>query len=125
MIGIASKAVIPSLEASKRNGCLLRALTCYSYYFHLKNSELLLILWELFYHALLNLIYVLWLLVLCEYIYIYVTLLMPWRCSRWLNGMRLIVHMEFLHDGVYGLSYSGICTASHSLHWHMELCRRF
>jgi hypothetical protein len=73
MIRMAPKAVIPSLEASKRSGGLQRALTYYSYYLHLKNSELQLILCELFNHALINLIYVLWLLViLCEYIYIYI-----------------------------------------------------
>ena len=31
---------------------------------------------------------------------------MAWRYSRWFNGMRLVVHMEFLHDVVCGLSYS-------------------
>jgi len=36
---IAPKAVISSLEASKRSGGLLRALTCYLLYLLIKSSE--------------------------------------------------------------------------------------
>ncbi|PVH34325.1 hypothetical protein PAHAL_8G195300 [Panicum hallii] len=69
MIRMAPKVVISLLEVSKRSGGLLQALTCYSYYIHLKNSELQLILCKLFNDALVNLIYVLWLLVVLMNIY--------------------------------------------------------
>jgi len=57
---IAPKAVISLLEASKRSGGLLRALTCYLFYLHLKNSDLQLIQYDLIECVLVSLLYSLW-----------------------------------------------------------------
>ena len=57
---IAPKAVISLLEASKRSGGLLRALTCYLFYLHFRNSDPQLIQYDLIDCALVSLLYILY-----------------------------------------------------------------
>ena len=86
---ITPKVVISLLEASKRSGGLLRALTCYLFYLHLKNSDPQLIQYDLIDCALVSLLYILYGSMWISMFSIYGSMMLCW----W-NGVRPILYQE-------------------------------
>ena len=97
---IAPKAVISSLEASKRSGGLLRALTCYLFYLHLRNSDPQLIQYDLIDCALVSLLYILYGSMWISMFSIYGSMMLCW----W-NGVRPILYQEKCCGYIYGLFF--------------------
>ena len=118
---IAPKAVISLLEASKRSGGLLRALTCYLFYLHLRNSDPQLIQYDLIDCALVSLLYILY---GSMWISMFSIFMARWYYVGEMEWGLFSIKRDAYGD-IYGLHFSlyGNCIAYHSLHWHMELCR--